>query len=109
MPAFCGKRNNEFYGHVHGLNHADKPAAKTAKAGSCILWTSGTMMPTFCGKQSNEFSAHVTAWTILIIQCEHTQGAEVTGQLRVNGKVRHLPRCTLEDKVTCSQKRTQGA
>ena len=28
----------------------------------------------------------------------HTQGAEVTGQLRVNGKVRHLQRCTLEDQ-----------
>ena len=26
----------------------------------------------------------------------HTQGAEVTGQLRVNGKIRHLRRCTLE-------------
>ena len=29
----------------------------------------------------------------------HTQGAEVTGQLRVNGKVRHLRRCTLEDQA----------
>ena len=29
----------------------------------------------------------------------HTQGAEVTGQLRVNGKIRHLRRCTLEDQV----------
>ena len=28
----------------------------------------------------------------------HPQGAEVTGQLRVNGKVRHLRRCTLEDQ-----------
>ena len=28
----------------------------------------------------------------------HTQGAEVTGQLRVNGKIRHLRRCTLEDQ-----------
>ena len=28
----------------------------------------------------------------------HTQGAEVTGQLRVNGIVRHLRRCTLEDQ-----------
>ena len=28
----------------------------------------------------------------------HTQGAEVTGQLRVNGKVRHLRRCTLGDQ-----------
>ena len=28
----------------------------------------------------------------------HTQGAEVTGQLRVNGKLRHLGRCTLEDQ-----------
>ena len=28
----------------------------------------------------------------------HTQGAEVTGQLRVNGKVRHLRRFTLEDQ-----------
>ena len=26
----------------------------------------------------------------------HTQVAEVTGQLRVNGKIRHLRRCTLE-------------
>ena len=26
----------------------------------------------------------------------HTQGAEVTKQLRVNGKVLHLRRCTLE-------------
>ena len=30
--------------------------------------------------------------------CDHTQGAEVTGQLRVNGKVRHLRHCTLEDQ-----------
>ena len=28
----------------------------------------------------------------------HTQGAEVTGQLRVNDRVRHLRRCTLEDQ-----------
>ena len=28
----------------------------------------------------------------------HTQGAEVTGQLRVNGIIRHLRRCTLEDQ-----------
>ena len=28
----------------------------------------------------------------------HTQGAEVTGQLRVNDKVRHLQRCTLQDQ-----------
>ena len=28
----------------------------------------------------------------------HTQGAEVTGQLRVNGKLRHLRCCTLEDQ-----------
>ena len=26
----------------------------------------------------------------------HTQGAEVTGQLRVNGNIRHLRRCTLD-------------
>ena len=26
----------------------------------------------------------------------HTQGAEVTGQLRVNGKLWHLRRCTLD-------------
>ena len=30
--------------------------------------------------------------------CDHIQGAEVTGQLRVNGKIRHLRRCTLEDQ-----------
>ena len=29
----------------------------------------------------------------------HTQGAEVTGQLRVYGKVRHLRRCTLEHQL----------
>ena len=28
----------------------------------------------------------------------HTQGAEVTEQFRVNGKIRHLRRCTLEDQ-----------
>ena len=28
----------------------------------------------------------------------HTQRVAVTGQLRVNGKVRHLRRCTLEDQ-----------
>ena len=28
----------------------------------------------------------------------HTQGAEVTGQLRVKGKIWHLRRCTLEDQ-----------
>ena len=38
--------------------------------------------------------------TYLLLQCflYHTQGAEVTGQLRVNGKVRHLRRCTLENQ-----------
>ena len=28
----------------------------------------------------------------------HPQGAEVTGQSRVNGKLRHLRCCTLEDQ-----------
>ena len=28
--------------------------------------------------------------------CTHTQGAEVIGQLRVNGELRHLRRCTLD-------------
>ena len=28
----------------------------------------------------------------------HTQGAEVIGQLLVNGEIRHLRRCTLEDQ-----------
>ena len=35
---------------------------------------------------------------LLALILSHTQGAEVTGQLRVNGKVRHLRRCTLEDQ-----------
>ena len=29
-------------------------------------------------------------------KANHTQGAKVTGQLRVNGKIRHLQRRTLE-------------
>ena len=36
--------------------------------------------------------------TLNLLEGHHTQGAEVTGQLRVNGKARHLQRCTLEDQ-----------
>ena len=40
---------------------------------------------------------------------KHTQGAEVTGQLRLNGKIRHLRHCTLEAQSLALKKKTQGA
>ena len=36
----------------------------------------------------------------------HTQGGEVIGQLQVNGNVRHLRRCTLEDTSLALKKNT---
>ena len=44
--------------------------------------------------------AHAQIKTVIPIKIDHNhnQGAEVTGQWRVNGIVRHLRRCTLEDQ-----------
>ena len=42
--------------------------------------------------------------SVIIYYVSYTQGAEVTGQLRVNGKIRHLRRCTLEDQSLALKK-----
>ena len=43
------------------------------------------------------FTPWVRGWGVCG-QTIYDHGAEVTGQLRVNGEIRHLRRCTLEDQ-----------
>ena len=62
-------------------------------ATASILFTSGKSATI-----RTQLSLGLKALSFFLSYNTHTQGAEVTGQLRVNGKLRHLRRCTLEDK-----------